>query len=81
MENNNSLTTTTTTENDMIIRNVAAIDFDYVWMEQQTSYNNGLDWEVTGTWKQLRTEQSMKAVAEWCSRPPVRIKIPNSEVA
>ena len=55
---------------DMIIRNVAAMDHDYVYTEQQVSYNDGLDFEVTASWKHLRDETSVKMANEWVSTPP-----------
>jgi len=63
---------------EMIIKNVAAMDHDYVYTEQQTSYNSGLDWEVTASWKHLRTEASVKMSNEWVSAKPQRIPLPES---
>ncbi len=60
------------------IRNVAAIDHDYVYTEQQVSYN-GVDWEVTAEWKHLRDEQSIKMANEWVSTPQREISVADGE--
>ena len=59
----------------LYIRNVAAMDFDYVYTEQQTSYD-GIDWEVVAEWKHVRDESSVRMANEWCSTPPRQIAIP-----
>lgn len=68
-------------QNEMVIENVMAADHDYVWLEQRTSYNGGIDFETTSQWKFNREEFSVQQGLEWISRPRVRVPLPDDEPA
>ncbi len=62
-----------TSGNEIVIENVAHMDNFYVWTQQRTSYNGGVDFEITAEWKHIRSESSIKMAIEWSSAPTNRI--------
>jgi hypothetical protein len=66
MENNKA-------SQEIVIENVAHLDNFYVYTQQRTSYNGGVDFEVTAEWKHLRNDHSLKMAIEWSSSPTTRI--------
>jgi hypothetical protein len=51
----------------MIVKNVARLDFEHVYLEQMVSRNDGQSYEVAGTWKHKRTPETLQSAMEWVS--------------
>lgn len=55
--------------NSIVIKNVASMDFNYVYMQQMTSHNGGADFDVTAEWKFNRDGYRAQQAMEWVAIP------------